>query len=129
LGDELSGRLGARPPREELDGWLASARAVLADPGLRPYFDAACYARAWNEVPVTLDGETAVIDRLVDDGEALVIVDYKTHSRPDAAQLAERYRPQLAAYADAVKAIWPGRPVRAGLLLTATRAWVSVIPA
>jgi ATP-dependent helicase/nuclease subunit A len=100
---------------------------VIAEPGLAHLFDPARYRRAWNEVPVAVDGATAVIDRLVDDGEQLVVLDYKTHTRPDPAALAERYRPQLAAYADAVRAAWPGRPVRAGLVLTATRRWVPVL--
>lgn len=128
LLDGLRALPGAPPPAEDLRAWLADARALLREPALAPLFDAGRYARAWNEVPVMLDGVTAVIDRLVDDGAGLVIVDYKTHARPDAAQLAERYRAQLEAYAEAVRQVWPGRAVRAGLLLTATRAWVPVIP-
>jgi ATP-dependent helicase/nuclease subunit A len=76
---------------------------------------------------VGIDGTTAILDRLVDDGATLWVVDYKTHGRPDAVVLAERYRAQLAAYADAVRGVWPGREVRAGLVLTATRGWVPVV--
>ena len=127
LWQHVRARLPAEPAREDFDGWLAAARALLGEPALAPLLDASRCVRAWNEVPVFVDGTTALIDRLVDDGSGLVIVDYKTHSRPDAAALAERYRAQLAAYAAAVQAIWPGRSVRAGLLLTATRTWVPVI--
>ena len=124
LWAEVRGRLEAEPAREDFQRWLADARAVLAEPDLARFFHAGRYARAWNEVPVSLEGTTAVIDRLVDDGKEVWVIDYKTHTRPDPAQLARRYRAQLAAYADAVREIWPGRLVRTGLVLTATRAWV-----
>jgi ATP-dependent helicase/nuclease subunit A len=116
-------RLGSEPSREDFARWLADARAVLATPALAPFFDPARYTKAWNEVPVTMDGASGAIDRLVDDGEALWVLDYKTHARPQAGELLERYRPQLAAYAAAIAAAWPGRPVRAGLVLTATRSF------
>jgi ATP-dependent helicase/nuclease subunit A len=99
---------------------------VLAAPALAAFFDAARHRRAWNEVPVSAGGATGVIDRLVDDGQALWVLDYKTHARPQAAELVERYRPQLAAYAAAVGAAWPGRPVRAALVLTATKSLAEI---
>lgn len=120
---EVQARLGTEPARDAFADWLAEARAVLAAPALAPWFDPARYARAWNEVPVAADGAAAVIDRLVDDGTTLWVLDYKTHARPQAAALVERYRPQLAAYASAIGAVWPGRPVRAGLVLTAARSF------
>jgi ATP-dependent helicase/nuclease subunit A len=127
LWDEVCARLETEPPREDFARWLADARALLHEPALAPFFDASRYARAWNEVPVAVEGGlTAVIDRLVDDGTTLWVVDYKTHTRPQAAALAERYRVQLAAYADAVRKVWPERAVRAGLLLTATRTWLQL---
>lgn len=126
LRAEVQVRLGSEPPREAFDGWLAEARAVLAAPALAAWFDRSRYARAWNEVPVTAEGAAAVIDRLVDDGTTLWVLDYKTHPRPQAAALVERYRPQLAAYASAISAVWPGRPVRAGLVLTAARSFAPV---
>jgi ATP-dependent helicase/nuclease subunit A len=120
-------QLLVEPAREDFADWLASARALVAEPDLARFFDPAQYRKAWNEVPVAIDGGTAVIDRLVDDGTALWIVDYKTHPRPQAEALAERYREQLRAYADAVRLIWPGRPVNAGLVLTGARTWVPVV--
>jgi ATP-dependent helicase/nuclease subunit A len=127
LWAEACARLEREPDRGDFARWLAEARAVVAAPALAALFDPARHVRAWNEVPVLIEGTTAIIDRLLDDGAGLVIVDYKTHARPDAAQLVERYHAQLAAYADGVRQVWPGRAVRAGLLLTATRTWVPVI--
>ena len=127
LQAETRARLASEPTAAELAAWLAEARAVRAAPPLARFFEPSRHARAWNEVPVALDGTPAVIDRLVDDGDTLWVLDYKTHRRPDAAALTEAYRPQLAAYVEAVRTIWPGRPVGAGLVLTATRVWVPVI--
>jgi ATP-dependent helicase/nuclease subunit A len=122
----VGARLPVEPDPDALAQWLAEARAVLAAPDLAPFFDPARYARAWNEVPVAAEGAAGAIDRLVDDGTTLWVLDYKTHARPQAAELIERYRPQLAAYASAVGAAWPGRPVRSGLVLTTTRTFVEV---
>jgi len=117
-------QLDVEPAREDFRRWLDDARALVADPSLAQFFDPARYARAWNEVPVSVDGGTALIDRLVDDGATLWVLDYKTHARPRPDELAERYRAQLAAYLGAVAEIWPGRPVRGGLILTTTRTFV-----
>ncbi len=113
----------------EFSAWLKDARSLIADPELSRYFDSSRYVRAWNEVSVPLgDGErSGSIDRLIDDGAALWILDYKTTPHTDAALLSERYRPQLQAYAAAVRRIWPGRPLRAGLLLTKTRSWLELL--
>ena len=60
------------------------------------------------------------IDRLVQDGTTILIVDYKTNRPPpkDAAQVAEAYLLQLAAYRLAVQRIFPGLQVRAAILWT-----------
>jgi ATP-dependent helicase/nuclease subunit A len=122
LAAELRAHVGPHAPAD-FKAWLAQARAVLAAPELARFFDPARYRRAWNEVPLTWEGGAATVDRLVDDGAALWVLDYKTHARPDAPELLARYRPQLEAYAAAVGAVWPGRAVRAGLVLTATRVF------
>lgn len=127
LWDGVRARVRGEPDRADFARWLGEVRALLQRPPLARFFDRARYRQAWNEVPVTVDGTAAQIDRLVDDGSALWVIDYKTHARPDAALLAERYRAQLEAYAEAVRAIWPERPVHAGLVLTATGAWVPVL--
>lgn len=112
----------------QIPGWLAEARRVVAAPALARFFDPARLRRSWNEVPVQwLAGETlrsGVIDRLVDDGTQLWILDYKTALQPRAAALLARHAGQLAAYAEAVRQLWPGRPVSAGLVLTATAEWL-----
>lgn len=111
------------------DGWLAEARAVLASPELAMLFDPARLVRAWNEVPVQWQADdgtprSGIIDRLIDDGRQLWIIDYKTAPRPDAVGLAQQHRSQMDAYIDAIGKVFPGRAIRAGLVLTATASWL-----
>lgn len=113
-------------------GWLAEAQAVFTAPSLAMLFEARSLRRAWNEVPVqwqTRDGSqcSGVIDRLTDDGERLWIIDYKTAPRPDAEHLVAQHRAQLEAYAEAIGKVFPGRAIRAGLVLTATARWLPVL--
>ena len=67
--------------------------------------------------PLKLIGQ---IDRLVDLGNEVLIVDYKTNRPPPATVegVASAYLFQLAAYSLALGTINPGRPVRAALLWT-----------
>lgn len=107
---------------EQSRALLAEAQAVLDAPALARFYSGA--TRAWNEVPVSHAGIHGVVDRLVDDGETLWVLDYKSHRRGEPAALLARYRPQLEAYRAAVQAVWPQRRVRAGLVLTARALWV-----
>ncbi|HWY26211.1 MAG TPA: 3'-5' exonuclease, partial [Nevskia sp.] len=121
LRARLHARLQSAVSGEEFAEWLAAARTTLAAPELAHFFDPARHARAWNEVPYS-DGErNGSIDRLVDDGETLWVLDYKTAVHADAATLLDRYRPQLLAYVSAVKRLWPDRTVQAALVLTGER--------
>ncbi|MDX2289261.1 MAG: double-strand break repair helicase AddA [Hyphomicrobiaceae bacterium] len=69
-------------------------------------------------VPLRLNGS---IDRLVDTGDAVLILDYKTNRVAPAtvADTPEAYLLQLAAYRLALAEIYPGRRIRAALLWTA----------
>jgi ATP-dependent helicase/nuclease subunit A len=127
----LLSRLRSRLPGELRDAdtarWLQSARTLLAAPQLNRWFDPRRYVRAWNEVFCGEGERGGIIDRLVDDGTALWILDYKTTPDPDAMELAQRYRPQLQAYAAAVRKVFPDRALRAGLVLTETQDWIELL--
>ena len=62
----------------------------------------------------------AQIDRLVLDGDRVIIVDYKTNRPPpvDEAQVAPQYLHQMALYRAALRRIYPDRRVEAVLLWT-----------
>ncbi|MGH8461109.1 MAG: UvrD-helicase domain-containing protein [Stenotrophobium sp.] len=122
----LEGHLQQALDKAVFADWLAEARAVIATPALAMFFDRARIQHAWNEVPISYAEVHGVIDRLVDDGQTLWVLDYKTHRQPDAGALLAQYRGQLQAYRDGVRQLWPGRGVRAGLVLTQTRLWVEL---
>jgi len=101
--------------------------AILTAPEFAPLFGPGSRA----EVPIVAlipnpDGRGAPlklmgqIDRLVDTGREVLIVDYKTNRPPPRHidGVAAAYLYQLAAYRLALREIYPGRTVRAALLWT-----------
>jgi len=120
-------RRGAALTPNARDGIVKETVAILTAPEFAPLFGPQSRA----EVPVVamlpnpkprgaplrLVGQ---IDRLVDLGKEVLIVDYKTN-RPPPKRLeavAPAYLLQLAAYRLALAEIYPGRTVRAALLWT-----------
>ncbi len=96
----------------------AAARAILDAPALRAFFDPARHLRARNEVEFVLaDGSVGRIDRLVEFQEDCWVLDYKS-GRPDAALLKD-YRAQMESYRGAVRALFPDKTVRCGLIFAA----------
>ena len=94
---------------------LPIAERLLAAGHLQTYFDPARYRRAWNEAEIAdAAGQVRRIDRLVDTDDAVWVLDYKS-SGADSARLDD-YRRQVADYCDAVRAIFPARPVRGALI-------------
>lgn len=91
----------------------APAHAALFEPG------------SLAEVPLSaiVDGMVVagIVDRLVVTADAVMVIDYKTGRQvPDsAAAVAPTYLRQMAAYRDALRAIFPGWRVDAALLYTA----------
>ena len=113
----------------EDEEWLAQcwqeACAVVDAPGFREFFDPDQYQDARNEVSILYRAEEqdmlGFIDRLIFRERDMVLIDYKTHhvGREQVAALASSYAPQLKLYADGVRRLWPGRPVKAVVLFTA----------
>ena len=116
---------GAGPARDEAAAVVADGRlAWILDPGT-------VGARGLSEAAVILarrdehgheERVTGIIDRLIVRPDRIDVIDYKTNrwgGDPERrAWLVEHYRPQLAAYAEAAAALFPGRTVRSWLLLT-----------
>ena len=99
---------------------LAAARAVLASPAARRFFDGAGLAWAGNEVTV-VDGDAVLrIDRLVALDEAdrrtWWILDYKLQAAP---QSISAYREQLARYRAVLQRLQPDDEVRAAFITAA----------
>jgi ATP-dependent helicase/nuclease subunit A len=100
--------------------WAEEALAVLDHPAARQLF--AAPGRA--EVPIVgRVGRNAIsgtIDRLVVLPEEVVVLDYKTNRPPPSveADTPPLYLRQMAAYRDAVRAVYPSRRVRCAILWT-----------
>ena len=102
----------------------ATASRLIEAPELRRFFDPAQYLRALNEIEFALpDGRVGRIDRLVETAEGWWVLDYKS-GRPDAGLLAA-YRAQLEDYRAALTSLFPGRPVRCGLVF-ADGGWLEI---
>jgi ATP-dependent exoDNAse (exonuclease V) beta subunit len=93
---------------------LALARAALASPVVKR---AVAARRLWREVPVAapLDGHIieGIIDLLFEEGDGLVVVDYKTDAigAGETQDAVDRYRIQGGVYALALERA-TGRPVK-----------------
>jgi ATP-dependent helicase/nuclease subunit A len=113
-------RLAAEFDADERAAMLAQALAVLALPDWAELFGADALA----EVPIAaLVGEQVVagtIDRLIVGPDMVRFLDYKTTRRPPAGlgEVAPAHLRQMAAYAAALEAVYPGRRVEAALLFT-----------
>ncbi len=94
---------------------------LIAMPHLARYFDPSQFRRARNELAILdRDGNVQRIDRLVEFQGETWVLDYKTGEADLASgknALLASHRAQLQAYADAITALLPGKPVRAGIIL------------
>ncbi|OAI79943.1 ATP-dependent exonuclease, partial [Ralstonia solanacearum] len=100
-----------------------AVRRMLAAEALAHVFDPARFDVAHNEVELfSPDGALLRIDRLIERGDEVLVVDYKLRLLP-----VERaaYADQLRGYAAAVAPIYPGRAVRAGVA-TAQGEWIDL---
>ena len=126
LPAKLAQQLGAAIAPSLYAAALAEADAVLAAPALQAHF--APGLRAWNEVSLPVLSEDGiqmnVLDRLVDDGERLWVLDYKTHRAGNATSVLEGAREQLLRYVAAVRRLWPDRLVLAGVIWTPRAQWL-----
>ena len=109
-------------PQEMRDEMVESALAVLDHPAFAPVF----MPQALAEVPIAARVGGVVIagtiDRLLIGDDAIMAVDFKTSRRPPRS-LEDIHRStlrQMAAYASALEAIYPGRPIKAAVLYTHT---------
>ncbi len=108
----------------ELDAMIAETLAVLDAPDLAALFGPGSQA----EVPITglieSEGEARVVsgqvDRLVQVGDTLMIIDYKTNRPPPetAADVPLIYLSQMAAYRAVLGKVYPGKIIECYLLWT-----------
>ncbi|MBE3032232.1 MAG: PD-(D/E)XK nuclease family protein, partial [Actinobacteria bacterium] len=100
-----------------------AVRRMLSAETLMHVFDPACFDAAHNEIELFApDGALLRIDRLIERGNDILVVDYKLRLLP-----VERaaYADQLRGYVAAISPMYPGRNVRAGVA-TAQGEWIDL---
>ena len=110
---------------EMFDQCWQEAMTVFDSPKNAALFQQENFEKAWNEVPISYINSAnktvnGIIDRLVQYEDHLLIIDYKTHRDSNEQSLLDDYKQQLQSYRVGVQNIWPDKPVKACLLLTAT---------
>ncbi len=104
----------------ERDSLARLVCAILADPRFAKLFGPGSLAEA--PIAATLaDGRVVAgtVDRLLVEESRISVIDFKTGWAPDAdAQIPAAHRAQMAAYAEALSVIFPGRSIRSALLYT-----------
>jgi ATP-dependent helicase/nuclease subunit A len=103
---------------------------ILSDPQFAPLFGPSSLGEA--PLAATLpDGRViaGTVDRLLVEPERVSVIDFKTGRAPDGgADIPRSHRAQMAAYAEALGVIFPGRAVRAALLYTSAPKLIELTP-
>jgi ATP-dependent helicase/nuclease subunit A len=121
-------RHAALLPEAERDDILACALAVIAHPHWAELFGPAALA----EVPLaaTVGGQVVAgtADRLLIEPNRVVVADFKTARRPPSTleEVPVATLRQMAAYAAALAAIYPGRAIEAAVLFTQTPQLIAI---
>ena len=110
----LLARRGFAPA--EADEILNAVIALLEHPQIAPYF----VPSGLPEAAIATQQMLGRIDRIVLDGDRILILDYKTDREPPATadQVSPIYIKQLQAYRDVLQILLPNRPVSAAILWT-----------
>jgi len=121
-------RQASQVPAEEREAIVAAVLAVLAQPDWAAIFSPAALA----EVPLaaTVGGQViaGTADRLLVDRDRVLVIDFKTARRPPSGlgEVPRTTLKQMAAYAAALGAIYPGRRIEAAVLYTQTPLLVPI---
>jgi ATP-dependent helicase/nuclease subunit A len=107
---------------EEREAMLAATLAIVGDSAWAELFGPGSLAEVPFSAVVSGRVVAGKVDRLLIGADRIRIVDYKTARRPPATleEVPAATLRQMAAYAGALAAIYPGRTVEAAVLYTAT---------
>ncbi len=125
-------RIGKAWPLEERERLLSSLLRILDDGAFSSLFGEDSRAEVSIMGTVKVGGSdravSGKVDRLVVSDEAVLIVDYKTN-RPPPSSLGEvppSHVAQMALYRALLRAVYPGREVRAALIYTEKPVLISL---
>ncbi|WP_232824474.1 PD-(D/E)XK nuclease family protein [Blastomonas sp. UPD001] len=106
----------------EADAIIDPVCAVIDHPEFADVFREDALAEAPIAAVVGPNVVSGTVDRLLVEEDRVLVVDFKTGRRPPASleQLPVAHVRQMAAYVAALRLIFPGRAVQAGLLYTSS---------
>ena len=116
------------PSEQELINWLgvdeghaktliARTSKVLETPELKRYLTSGEWLQAWNELDIaSKDGKSYRMDRLVEFGDHLAVIDYKLTIPEVGSEKYEKYRKQLQGYQAELTRIRKDKPNKAYLI-------------
>ncbi|MES0327848.1 MAG: PD-(D/E)XK nuclease family protein, partial [Gammaproteobacteria bacterium] len=115
----------------EIDQWLKQAQQVFDDAQFKMIFSPEASVQCFNELPLLYDNKGqsvyGLIDRLIINGDEILLIDYKTHSQASAetcATLANNFSEQMNLYSLGIQKIWPDHTIKKGVLFTSARKLV-----
>jgi ATP-dependent helicase/nuclease subunit A len=124
---QRSAGLADAATRDEI---VAQVCSILSDPRFSGLFGPG----SLGEAPLAatlLDGRViaGTVDRLLVEDDRISVIDFKTGKVPATeAAIPNSHRAQMAAYAEALQVIFPGRAIRAALLYTAGPKLIELMP-
>jgi ATP-dependent helicase/nuclease subunit A len=112
------------------DEIVAQVCGILSEPRFAPLFGPGSLGEA--PLAATLpDGRViaGTVDRLRVEDDRISVIDFKTGKVPSTeADIPNAHRAQMAAYAEALRVIFPGRRISAALLYTAGPKLIELMP-
>ena len=109
----------------DLDQWLDEAAGTVKNSEFDAIFRPSGHRQARNELPIMYRQNDrsvyGVIDRLVIKADEILLIDYKTHRIDDNTQLESltaSFSEQMRLYRAGIEKLWPGTPIKSGLLFT-----------
>ena len=115
----------------EINQWLEQAQKVFNDAQFKIIFAPDASTQCFNELPLLYDNKGqsvyGLIDRLIIDGDEILLIDYKTHSQANAENctaMAGDFSEQMNLYHQGVQKIWPNLKIKKGILFTAAQKLV-----
>jgi len=124
---ELSAGVSDPGTRAEI---VAQVCGILSDPRFRDLFGPGSLAEAPLAAALP-DGRViaGTVDRILVEEASISVIDFKTGRVPASdADIPNAHRAQMAAYAQALQVIFPGRRVSASLLYTAGPKLIELMP-
>ena len=108
-----------------LDDCIIEAAEVFNDTAFAAIFNPAVTSQSYNEMSLMYKQNKqavyGIVDRVIRTDEHIVIIDYKSHrldKTESTQEAAKQFSTQLNYYRSGINRLWPGHPIKTGILFT-----------